>query len=104
VSTHNLIYDAETGHVVVTRTNNEFNQPVYSTTYPAWWAYDGMGPAYQNTELRYSSPTPYNFTDGRLIGNSAILSNLVSGDEILVTGSPTAPACPRWLPKKRSCG
>ena len=55
VSTKNLLYDAETGQVVVTRTNNEFNQPVYSTTYPAWWAYDGMGPAYKNTEVRYSS-------------------------------------------------
>ena len=65
--------DAQTGQVVVTRTNNEFNQPVYSTIYPAWWAYDGMGPAYENTEVRYSSsstnPT-LNFTNGLLVGGT----------------------------------
>jgi hypothetical protein len=48
VGTKNLLYDAETGQVIVTRTNNEFDHPVYHTNYPAWWAYSGMGPAYRN--------------------------------------------------------
>jgi hypothetical protein len=48
VSTKNLVYDAETGEAVVSRTNNEFNDPVYNFNYPAYWAYSGMGPAYKN--------------------------------------------------------
>lgn len=48
VSTKNLVYDGETGDVIVSRTNNEFNDPVYNFNYPAYWAYSGMGPAYQN--------------------------------------------------------
>ncbi|WP_315815034.1 hypothetical protein [Paraflavitalea speifideaquila] len=48
VSTRNVVWDAESGQVVITRTNNEYNDPVYNLTYPAWWAYDGMAPAYTN--------------------------------------------------------
>jgi hypothetical protein len=48
VSTKNLVYDGETGDVIVSRTNNEFNDPVYNFNYPAYWAYSGMAPAYQN--------------------------------------------------------
>ncbi|HLZ85966.1 MAG TPA: hypothetical protein VKQ52_01945, partial [Puia sp.] len=92
VSTRNLLYDGETGQVIATRTINEFDQPVYSTSYPAWWAYDGMGPAYQNTGLRYSSPI--NFTDGRLASNNVDVSQLVSGDELLITTpGATPPGC-----------
>ena len=48
VSTKNLVYDGETGDVIISRTNNEFNDPVYNFNYPAYWAYSGMGLAYQN--------------------------------------------------------
>ncbi len=95
VSTKNLLYDSETGDVVVTRTNNEFNQPIYSTTYPAWWAYDGMGPAYRNLEVRYNNPdTPLNFTNGQLLSTNFDITQFVSGDELLITSNaPTAPNC-----------
>lgn len=48
VSTKNLVWDGENGQVVVTRTNNEFNDPVFNLNYPAYWAYDGMAAAYTN--------------------------------------------------------
>lgn len=48
LATENLLYDAETGETLCTKTQNEFNDPVYNFTYPAHWAYDGMGPAYKN--------------------------------------------------------
>jgi hypothetical protein len=54
VTTRNLIYDAETGEVLVTQTNNEFDDPVYNFNYPAHWAYSGMGPAYKNTGAVFS--------------------------------------------------
>lgn len=48
VSTKNLLYDAETGNVLLSRTNNEFNDPIYNFNYPAYWAYSGMDLAYKN--------------------------------------------------------
>lgn len=55
VSTRNLVFDAETGDVVVSRTNNEFDDPVYQFNYPAYWAYSGMGPAYKNVDAVFSN-------------------------------------------------
>ena len=46
--TENLVYDAYTGAPLLTRTNNQFGDPVYDYTYAAHFAYDGMGPAYKN--------------------------------------------------------
>jgi hypothetical protein len=37
VTTHNQLYDAETGDVLLSRTNNEFDDPVYNFSYPAHW-------------------------------------------------------------------
>jgi hypothetical protein len=48
VTTRNLVYDGETGDVLLSQTNNEFDDPVYNFNYPAHWAYTGMAPAYQN--------------------------------------------------------
>ena len=54
VSAENLIYDKETGEVLLTKTVNEFDDPIYSFTYPAHWAYDQMGPAYKNDKAYVS--------------------------------------------------
>jgi len=48
VTTRNLVYDGETGDVLLSQTNNEFDDPMYNFNYPAHWAYTGMGPAYKN--------------------------------------------------------
>lgn len=48
VTTENIAYDAHTGAVLVTKTYNDFEDPVYSMQFPAYWYYDGMGPAYMN--------------------------------------------------------
>jgi len=93
VATKNLVYDAETGNVIVSRTNNEFNQPVYSTSYPAYWAYSGMGPAYKNIDAVY---TGVNFANG-VITNLGT-TQFESGDELYLsnpgslTGSCPAPS------------
>ncbi len=79
VSTKNLVYDAETGSVIVNRTNNEFNLPVYSTNYPAWWAYSGMGLAYKNTDAIFTA----GFDDGKIL-NGFDQSVFESGDELYV--------------------
>ncbi|MFP5041657.1 hypothetical protein [Parasediminibacterium sp. JCM 36343] len=91
VSTNNLVYDAETGNVVVNQTNNEFNQPIYTTSYPAYWAYSGMGLAYKNIGAVYSG---INFSDGKIVNTGFNQSIFESGDELLVQGAANAsPDC-----------
>ncbi|MCR6720407.1 MAG: PA14 domain-containing protein [Chitinophagaceae bacterium] len=82
VGTRNLIYDAETGDVLLTRTTNEFKDPVYQFSYPAWWAHSGMEPAYRNLDMIYSGVI---FRNG-IIDNPTeeMMMNFESGDEIFV--------------------
>jgi hypothetical protein len=89
ISSRNLAYDPETGEVLVTKTQNLFNDPVYSFTYPAHWAYEGMGPAYKNIGLEYdhvkiTKGIPY-------IGRTPIKYTLVSGDELLLFNTTVSP-------------
>lgn len=83
VSTKNLAYDFYTGDVIVSRTNNEFKKPIYNTSYPAYWAYSGMGLAYKNIDLVYKD---VDFQDGKIISGFVNLSNFESGDEIYIMG------------------
>lgn len=85
VSTKDLLYDSETGDVLLTRTQNEFNDPVYSFSYPAHWAYDGMGLAYRNINLLLPHVT---IKSGKITNTlpAADTSLFTSGDEILVAG------------------
>jgi len=91
VSTKNLVYDGETGEVLVTRTNNEYNQAVYSTSYPAWWAYSGMGPAYRNIGITF---TGVSFSNGVLTGGTMNPGYMESGDEYLVKAGAGTNSCP----------
>jgi hypothetical protein len=94
VSTRNLAYDAHTGDVLVSRTNNEFNKPIYSTSYPAYWAYSGMGLAYKNIDASYSD---VNFSDGKIVSgmsSSDINTLFESGDELYIINTGSAISCP----------
>ncbi len=94
VSTKNLVYDAETGNPLLTRTNNEHNRPAYNFTYPAHWAYSGMGQAYKNIDATYSH---VNFSHGKLMSlggndvNNFLNSVLESGDELYALSKYTGP-------------
>lgn len=52
VYTANKLWDEKTGAVILTSTINEFKDPVYNFTYPAHWAYSGMGMASDNIMAR----------------------------------------------------
>ncbi|MDR1729049.1 MAG: hypothetical protein LBR52_00075 [Prevotellaceae bacterium] len=77
VTTENLAWDAETGEVLLTSTQNSFNDTLYSFTYPAHWGYDGMAPAYKNISvagnLKFGSMDNARF-------------NFAPGDELHVAG------------------
>lgn len=85
ISTENMLYDSETGEVLLTRTKNEFNDTIYNFTYPAHWAYSGMGLAFNNAGAVFKNVEIANGFYNR--GNYPAFNNYFeSGDEILVTG------------------
>lgn len=55
----NELYDAETGQVLMTSSDNEHKEPIYNYTYAAHWAYDRMGGAYENYRI-VLNPSYYN--------------------------------------------
>ncbi|MGB0523477.1 MAG: hypothetical protein ACPGJS_10990 [Flammeovirgaceae bacterium] len=48
VQTFNEIWDGQTGEVVVSSVNNNFNDKIYTYNIPAHLKYEGLGPAYEN--------------------------------------------------------
>ncbi len=93
VSTKNLVYDAETGQVIVNRTNNEFDKAIYSVNYPAYWAYSGMGLAYKNIDAVYSG---INFNDGKITAGmtpAEVKSVFESGDELYIIDAGSTAGC-----------
>lgn len=82
IETENLLWDAVTGNVLLTKVHNEFKDPVYNFTYPAHWAYDGMGPAYINLGSYLQDFSSNN--SGQII-NTTYANILVPGDELIST-------------------
>ncbi len=79
VRTENLAYDSETGAVILTKTQTDFNDAVYNLSVPAHWYYDRMGQAYINMDYETNNVSV-------ISGGSTQLNNaaLVKGDEILL--------------------
>lgn len=84
VVTQNMLFDAETGDVLLTATQNEYGDTLYHFSYPAGWMYDGMSGAYKNINMELEN---INITEGRITaglspGEADTL--FASGDEILI--------------------
>lgn len=83
ISTKTIVYDAETGSPIVTKTANEFKDPVYTVNYPAYWAYSGVGLAYKNIDRQFAN---VNFYDGKILGSDIDQNEVFeSGDELFIT-------------------
>ncbi len=54
VTIQNMVYDEETGEVLLTKTSNQYDDPVYNMNFPAHWAYESMGQSYRNIGLTVS--------------------------------------------------
>jgi hypothetical protein len=82
VRTQNLAYDAETGELLLSSATTDFNDTVYSLTYPAHWYYDGMGQAYRNIGLYYSSLNLAAVTNAKqyfVKGDELVVDNTIKG-------------------------
>lgn len=110
VKTDNLLWDAQTGEVVLTSVNNNFDDKIYTYNIPAHLKYRKMGAAYTNTGLLLAdrsinnllnkgielSPSPAPNPDNSLmlvyqnnLARSFAMSNLEEGDELIVFESKT---------------
>ncbi|MRG44749.1 hypothetical protein GFS24_06470 [Chitinophaga sp. SYP-B3965] len=79
IKTNHLAFDHETGEVLLTKTQNEFESPIYTLTIPAYYVHGGMGMAYRSLnavisdfEVNAAAEIPYEYE-----------SVLVPGDEII---------------------
>ncbi|UYQ95595.1 hypothetical protein MKQ68_10830 [Chitinophaga horti] len=92
IEAKNLVYDKYTGNPVVTSTQNEFEDEVYTTTIPAYWRYKEMGLAYQSlnilTELKVSGNGQLeNPTLGAMLGAGDELVDMNDGRRLWVVNS-----------------
>ena len=53
ITTENLQFDPYTGKALLTSVTNEFEQPVYNYSMPAYWYYHNMGSAAENYRAMY---------------------------------------------------
>lgn len=90
-STKNLLWDENTGGVLLTSVNNNFNDRIYSYTIPAYTQYDQMGAAYKNIGFKFSGTVStanggrmFNATIPVLLPRDIWIRELVAGDELLV--------------------
>lgn len=100
IPTENVAYDSETGQALLTRTWNEFKQPIYDFSYPAHWAYDaGMGQAYKTLEYRKKTVS----FDQSLGANGKIdvgsqIAHFAIGDQVYLDGqSGLSKMGPFWV-------
>lgn len=90
IETDNLLWDAETGEVIVTSVNNHYDDILYNVNIPAHLAYSGMQGAYKNEGYVLEDIT-LGFTDPFIDDNNPKFEHFHEGDEVLVypsTGNP----------------
>lgn len=74
----NMLWDAETGEVLLSKVNNEFNDNTYTFNYPAHWVYDGMGSSFVNEGVYLAG---FNASGGLI--TTTYNGLLVPGDELV---------------------
>lgn len=78
IEAQNMLWDKSTGDVILSRTQNEFDDYLYTFNYPAYLGYAGMGAAYINQGKTISIN---NSLAGGISGTDANI--LTAGDELV---------------------
>lgn len=81
VTTKNVLFDSETGDVLLTETQNEFDDKIYNLNYPAHWVYSQMGQSYSNIGAFVTGVTISNGSISGLANPNAIFK---PGDEVVI--------------------
>lgn len=91
-SVYNLLYDSETGQPLLTGAETEFKDPIFTTTIPGHWAYEGLAGGYKDTgwEIEVGSNVGAIFNAQGQISNPVIKNMLYPGDEIAVYTSTSS--------------
>lgn len=97
VETNNLAYDSETGEVLLTQTTTDFNDKVYSFSYPAHWYYNAMGQAYLNTDYVLNANGNMVFTDGINNSLNSLNTEFTNGDEVIMNSLPSNARKKAWV-------
>jgi hypothetical protein len=86
VKTAHKKWDRLTGTPVLSEVNNNFDEPVYSYSIPAYKEYQGMGPAYRNLGLTFSLDLVQKLPYKPEYRFNTVLEDglLYAGDEILL--------------------
>jgi len=92
VKTSNELYDANTGEALLTKLNDEYGNSSFNYTQPAYWQYDGMGPAYKNIGLTFDAKVDSLHIDNGNISlnvqnNPNVLEQISNGDELAIMSS-----------------
>ncbi|WP_040254152.1 hypothetical protein [Psychroserpens mesophilus] len=92
VTTKNLAWDAETGQVILTETDNEYkNDRYYNFSYPAYWHYKAMSSASNNLGISLLLNSPSN----NLYSVNNASNYLIDGDEVLAKSALSSSRC--WV-------
>jgi hypothetical protein len=98
-TTENMLWDKNTGDVVLNKVSNNFDQPVYNFNYPAYWMYPQLGHEFKRDGLEIlckaynnvTNPNPiWNFSSsptGGGITQASITTPtllLTTGDEVII--------------------
>mgnify|MGYP003883535073 CR=1 FL=1 len=84
VETENVLWDAESGQVLLTRTKNEYDDPLENFSLPAHFVHSGMSGAYENLGLQVYN---IDITDGvyELPSVRVATDYFEPGDEVVLT-------------------
>lgn len=88
IKTTNTLFDKATGNVLLTETQNEFDDAMYNFSYPAHWMYAGMGQAYEN--IGATIKVLYVDSKGGTILPNNMATYFNAGDEVLIKKSDEA--------------
>lgn len=85
VRTENVLWDEETGNVLLTKTYNEYNDAISNFSYPAHYAYKNLGSSVKNLGLEVNRKrwNSINFTGG--LGTLASAEDYFTEGDLLAT-------------------
>jgi hypothetical protein len=81
ITSENVAFDLLTGEPLLTKVYNDFEDPLYNLSIPAYTQYEDVGAAFERTNIKINFGTSTTISSGQLI-NATAADKLKIGDEI----------------------